>query len=233
MIKAKTFLAIFVLACCSFRIAPDNETDKIVMKAAEGQLSIYLDRIQQGHEKEFGFTNEDNREKCEVGKPYRLIVFNNDFYNGDLAEYTNYIEIKNQWRVPVILTGHFRVLLTVDGAPGNLTVSGIGGTELAKTLQEKSMGIDPNESYYLLKVFQISADFFVSEPGNSFDEAKFFPLPSAVSAIPALKSNKKPSYTLNEVQQFVKAALNEKPAGKEPAPKKKKSNPKPKKIKVK
>ena len=225
-------LAFFILICCSFRIPPDNETDKIVMKAAESQLSIYLDKIQQGHEKEYGFTNEDNRENCEVGKPYRLIVFNNEFYNGDLVEYTNYLEIKSQWRVPVILTGTYRVLLTVDGNVSNLTVSGIGGTELAKVLQEKSKGMNVNDAFYLLRVFQISAEFFVSEPGNSFDEAKFIPLPSALSAISALNKNKKPSYTLDEVQQMVKEALTNKPVNKEPATKKK-TNTKSKKKAVK
>lgn len=133
----KTFLIGLSVACCSFLVPQDLDTDKLVMKAAEGQLDAFVGKIEPGHAAEFGFKESDNLENCGITKPYRIIAFNSDFYVGPLQESTNYIDIKNEWRVPVTVKGEHRVLLTVNGYSGNFRATDMGSPELAKELEIK------------------------------------------------------------------------------------------------
>lgn len=229
----RLLFALLILACTGFRVPPDEVTDKLIMKAAENQLGLFLSKIPPGHEADYGFTEKDDFENCEVAKPYRLLLFNNDFYTSDISDNASYLEIRNLWRVPVrVKGGDNKFLLTAEGSPTNPRITDMGGAGLAKELQEKSVGMDPQDAYYLLRVPLLSADFFVSEHENSFSDAKFIPLTSARNAIAALHKSKKIEFTLNEVQQMVKEAVNEQeknmkkePAKKKTAPKKKKKAP--------
>lgn len=201
---------VLLVVCCSLRAAPDGRTDKLIMKIAEGQLDAIATRI-MGHEEDYGFATTDNLEKCTIGKPYRIITFNDEFYTtAQPIESINYIDIKNEWRVPLILEDQYRSLLTVDGNPGNLTVSGIGDTALARQLQHASGGSSEEDAFYILRVPVLHADFFASEKENSFSDAKFIPLASAIEAIPSLEKSKKDAFTLDEVQEMVKDAIKNK-----------------------
>ena len=201
---------------CSFRISPDNETDKLVVKAAEGQLQVFISRIRADGSNLYGFTLEDDMDDCEIGKPYRLLVFSNSFYDSTRSNNNDIIRIKNEWKVPVMIKGNFKNLLTVGGTSGNYVVSSMGDTTLARELQRKTKGADENDAYYLLRIPQLPADFFVHEANNSFNEAQFVPLSTATSAIPAIARNQKSFYTLDEVQAMVKLALSKNTATEPP-----------------
>lgn len=219
----KTFLIGLSVACCSFLVPQDFNTDKLVMKAAEGQLDAFVGKIEPGHAAEFGFKESDNLENCGITKPYRMIAFNSDFYVGPLQESTNYIDIKNEWRVPVTVKGEHRVLLTVNGYSGNFRATDMGSPELAKELEIKSAKFSENDTYYLLHIPSLSADFFVSEHDHSFVDAELIPLESAKIAIPSLRTANKPSFTFDEVQEMVKIAIAKKAEPKAPEKKKKKA----------
>jgi hypothetical protein len=217
------FIILFI-SCCSFLIPTDNPTDLLVMKAAESQLPIFLAKIRPGDEGIYGFTENDDLDGCAVGKPFRMLVFNDDFYAANkLVEEKNYITIKNEWRVPVTIRDTNRTLLIVDGNPGNYTVSGMGAPLLAKELQQVSTGAWEHNSFYLLQVSALLADFFVTERDNSFIDAQFVPLESAIMAIPALNKNKKPFYSLTEVENMVKEELKTSPVN-EPKKERSKQN---------
>jgi hypothetical protein len=216
----RALLVILVVTCCSFHPPQNASSDQQIRKVAETQLPMYLARINPGNETDYGFTVNDNLANCEIGKPYRLLVFNSDYYTGNLVENTNYLEIQNEWRAPVNLNGQSRVLLTITGNPGNFTVTDFGDTSIAKELQAKSMLTDKEDVFYLLRINLLTADFLVAEHDNSFADAKFIPLASAVKAIPAMGSSKKNWYALDEIQQMVKEAIARKQAQKEPSKKK-------------
>ena len=194
----------------------NNSIDQMVMSAASDQLQVYLSKINSGNRSAFGFGDEDDLSSCTVGKPYRMLNFKPEFYSGKLSEDVNYLDIKNEWRVPVMLDSSYRVLLTVNGNPGNFAVSGMGGSGLAKELGAHLTGTDANETFYLLRIYKLSADFFVTERDNSFAEAQFIPLSSAIKAIPALAKKRQKTYTLDEVQKMVRDALAPKPVKKTP-----------------
>jgi len=213
------FIALVVALCC-FHQPGFAQVEPLVMQAAEAQLPVFIARIPGGQEASYGFTSEDNMEQCTIGKPYRTLVFTSEFYTTKLEDDVNYLSIKNEWLVPVTITGQNRVLLTVAGNPGNFSVSGMKWVALAKELQQKSTGLNTSDTWYLLQVTPLSADFVVTEHDNSFVEAQFIPLASAVSAIPTLGKNKKATYTLEEVQQMIKDVVGKKTPAKDP-PKKK------------
>ncbi len=197
-----------MIAVSSFSVV--NDTDKIVAAAADSQLPVFLSKIPAGQEAWYGFRPQDDLDLCATGKPYRMIFFSNDFYKGPLEDNKNYLSIKNEWRVPVIIDGDYRNLLTMTGNPGNYLISGMGDTVLAKELQLLSAGVNENGQNYILRIPRLRADFFVTENDNSFSEAKFTPLLNAVIAVPALSSTSKTTFSLAEVQQAVKEALGKK-----------------------
>ncbi len=225
----KVILSVFAIACFNLVTAQDMNSDKLVMKAAEGQLDAFIGKVTPGDAKDFGFKESDDLDNLGITKPYRMLAFNADFYSDPLIENTNYITIKNEWRVPVTAKGEHRVLLTVNGQSGNFKVSAIGYPELAKELEVKSASYSETDAYYILHVPALNADFFISEKEHSFADAEFVALESAKKAIPFLRTSAgaKPTYTLDEVQSMVKTAVELKAAKKEPESKKgKKKNSK-------
>jgi len=202
----KSILTVFLFILCSFRISPLNEADNQVMKIADSQMGTYLAKIEPGDEAKYGFTDKDDLDGCVVGRPYRIIEFNRDFYNNALTDNTSYIDIKNKWLVPISLNHQYKAMLTVTGNPGNLQVTSMGEVALAKEIQLMSVDADENDELYLLKVPALSTDFYVHEGNNSFSEAKFIPLENAEKAIPSLSASKE-YYTLAEIQVIIKGAV--------------------------
>jgi len=226
----KSMLIALLVVLCGFCPQAINRPDLQVVKAAEGQMDVFLDKIEPGQEAIYGFTNEDDKDLCDIGKPYRVLELKKEFFDSkQLAENTDYISIKNEWRAPVMIKGQYRALLTVSGYPGNYSVSSLGDPGLARELQQKATGVNESDEYYILRIYPLLAEFFVHEGDNSFINAQFIPLESAVKAIPALSVSKKTAYTLTEVEQMVKEALTKNTKETTPAPKKtapKKTTPK-------
>ncbi len=202
----KSLLVVSFFLLCSFQVSVESLTDMMVMKAAESQLGVYTSKILPGDAGLYGFRNEDDMELLTIGKPYRILEFNEDFYYHDLEEDHNYIDMKQEWRVPVQAKGVNRVLLTVKGNSSNYSVTAMGDTLLAHELQHKE-SVNDSDEYYLLRVPALSADFFVHEAHEAFDEAVFIPLANARKAIPAFGKDHTATYGLIEVQKQVKAAL--------------------------
>jgi hypothetical protein len=209
-----------LVICTAYRPTGGADADKQVMQAAASQMEVFLNKIEPGSEADYGFTTADHTDACTVGKPYRVLAFSSDLYYKPLAEDKDYIIIKNEWRVPVMLNGQIRVLLTITGSSGNYSVTDMTEPQLARELQLKGTSMSNDDTWYLLRIPAIAADFFVSEHDNSFADAQFMPLASAITNIPALSKTHKPIYTITEVQQMVKEAYAKKAAS-DAQPKKK------------
>jgi hypothetical protein len=201
------------------------------MKAAEGQMGIFLSKIPPGESSSYGFRQEDDLELATVGKPYRIIELNHAFYQDSTPqEDKNYFTIKNEWLAPVSVNELNRTMLTIKGNPGNYTVTAMGDTDLARELQAKSRGISDSDEYYLLRIPSLGAVFFVHEATSSFLDAEFIPLASAMKAIPALGKSYTATFTIMEIEKKIKDELT-RPAArqpiKKPQPKKKPTAKKP------
>jgi len=201
----KTLAILLLVMCCSF--LPVSNIDQLVMAAAESQFPVFLSKVPAGNEGWYGFKADDDLDLFGIGKPFRILMFNNDFFSTPLVEDKNYFMIKNEWLVPVTINGKNRTLLTMNGNPGNYTIAAMGDTTLAQELQEQSAGAGESEEFYLLRIPKLRADFFVTETNNSFSEAHFTPLLNAIVACPSLSNTSKTSFTLSEVEKTIKEAL--------------------------
>jgi hypothetical protein len=205
------FAAVIVISSiCLYSFSIIADAEQLVIKAAESQLPIQLAKIPVEQQTAYGFSLKDNLEFCTIGKPYRILEFSHEFYQKELKDNVDYLVIKNEWRAPVLANTEHRTLLSVNGISGNYIVAGLGDAAMARELQRKIDGIDKKETFYILRIFPLLAEFFVHEGNQSFVEARFIPLNSAVAAIPGLNYDDNKEYSLTEVQYMVKDAIRKK-----------------------
>jgi len=200
----RALLLILVLFSSSF----DNfsSTNSMVMTAAQQGLPQFIALIPAGHAESYGFSTDDNLQTCTIGKPFQMLTLSADFYNSDYVAGKTYVVPGKIWRVPVISNGAYRTLLTVAGENSNYNAVDMGGAGLATELQQKSAGASKDDNYYLLRVYPLSADFFVDAKTSSLADATFIPLSSAYMAMPSLKNK---SYSMDEILTVIKSALNQ------------------------
>ncbi len=201
--KTIPLLLIFGLMGFSFQVPLENSG--LVMKAAKDNLSSMLAQIPKGMEPRYGFPDQSELAKADIGQPYHVITLTNAFYTADKLNGDNYIELQDEWRVPVTVNGENRTLLTVTGKDSSFKVVDLGGTLLAKELWQKNSTVNKAD-YFLLRVYPLTMDLIVVRaPGQTFSEATYIPLTSATMAIKAFGEKK--TCTLSEVLQLVKGHL--------------------------
>ena len=195
-----------LIFCSSF--ASSDEIENKVIKAAQDNLASALSKIPVGKENLYGFSSRDEFKSCSVGKPYRVITLNNAFYNdAAVMAQKNYIIEQNEWRVPVIVNGENRLLLTVTGESETFNVVDLGGMQLAKELQQKSEKFNLSESRYILRIYPLASDFLVKLTPGLLTNARYLPLTSASMGIETIKEDSRYEYSLSEVLQLVKQEL--------------------------
>ncbi|MEO8147013.1 MAG: hypothetical protein ABI723_05210 [Bacteroidia bacterium] len=192
---------VFILSNFSFTA---DETEKKVIKSAQDNLQNSLLKIPAGHEKDFGFKNREEFALCTVGSPYRVITFTKDFYEGEMVANKKYIVLQNEWRIPVMVNGQNRILLTINANSDNYNVVDMGGAALAKELQQRN---NAGNHCYILRVYPLACDFLVVAEAPAFTDVQCIPMTSAIKAIPSLTSNSKSFYSLSEAIQIIKNEL--------------------------
>jgi hypothetical protein len=191
-------------ALCSFGRAVSDDSAK-VSQAASGSMKSMLRNIPAGSERQFGFSNREEVIDAVTGYPYHVLGLSKEFFSnaalsGDLS---GYITMGNDWRVPVLVDGEYRMLVTVTGEAGNYTLADIGGAGLAHELQAVGQ-LKTDHSYYILRVYPLTADLLVDAPKGDMATARFIPLTSAHMALPSLTGN---SYSAAETLQAIKTAV--------------------------
>ncbi len=202
MRKFTFLLSALAIICLSFSIIDNMEAQ--VKKAAQQQLQTALAGIPAGQETGFGFSSREEFKSATVGEVFRTISLTKEFYQDDQLINRNYIHVQNEWRVPVVVNGDNRVLLTVAGHDTALNVVDIGGAMLAKEMQAKSNG-QSSKDKFIFRIYPLTMDFIVLvEHGKSLEEGNYYPMNSAVMAIPTLDGS---SMTQAEVFQQIKKKL--------------------------
>jgi hypothetical protein len=145
-----------------------------VQAAAADQARRFLDAIPESLEQQHGFADRAEHALATVGRAYPV-------YTVSPATPALELETTNTWRLPVLVRGQHRSMLTVAGTGRKLRVVEIGAAALASQLGdlEQRLG-NPNGPRALLRVFQLGADFVLVAGGN---EATAWPLPSAVHGL--------------------------------------------------
>jgi hypothetical protein len=203
--KKISFLVALAIIGFSFSAVDDHETQ--VKKAAQEQLQAALAGIPVGQESNFGFASREEFKSGTIGEVYRTITLNTDFYQDkDLSNEKDYIRVQNEWRVPVVVNGENRVLLTVFGEETALNVVDIGGALLAKEIQSKSIGHSQKDKF-IFRIYPLTMDFIVFvDHGKSLAEGEYYPMNSALMGMPTLNGA---SMTQAEAFKQIKKKLSE------------------------
>ena len=198
-------MLVAVIVLCSFTNI--FATQDQVIQAANNGLQQYLKLIPAGSETQYGFLSRSEVQNATVGKPLQALALNADFYNKDYVPGTNYLVVRDEWRVPVIFNNEYKTLLTVANDQNNLKVVDLGGAGLSRELQTVSASLSKDDNFYILRIYPLSADFFVDVKSGdiSMTNAVCIPLSSAIMAIPSLQQ--KSTYTLNEILPIIKTTL--------------------------
>lgn len=202
----KVTLSLFLLAFAGFAFTVIDNHETQVRKAAQDQLQTTLGKIPAGQEANFGFASREEFKSATVGEIYRTITLTTDFFSDEKLKDKNYILAQNEWRVPAVVNGENRVLLTVFGQDTALNVVDIGATALAKEMQSKSAGQSQKDKF-IFRIYPLTMDFIVFvEHGKSLAEGVYYPMNSAKMSIPSLDGS---ALTQAEVFQQIKKKSNE------------------------
>jgi len=219
MRKIILFIAALILLCSYSRVSY-GQSETAVIKTAQNDLQMMLNQIPAGQLEAFGFTSRAEFGLATIGKPYRMVGLSLDFYQGKMdwkvpnvtngkyvTPFNNSVIVsQNQWRVPVLVNGQQRMLLTVALNNGAYETVDMGAAGLAAELQEKSKTADPNSQFCLFRIYPLEADFFVESSSSSFENAKFPPLYAATMSMPVLNEMKAP-LTVYDIMPIIKNVL--------------------------
>jgi hypothetical protein len=179
----------------SASLKAQNMEDSIVKKVNQN-IVVQLSKIPVGSEKSYGFDVRDDFTKCIAGAPIRVMT---------LTAGDSLVEL-NEWRVPIIKDGKYRILFTVRIVNDLIEIVDLGGVKLAAELQTV---INNNLAYhYMLRLFELHIDFVANCSDKALKEqAGFLPLESARQYI---KNNPKGGlkdrsfYSISEVKHLYK-----------------------------
>lgn len=155
---------------------------KDVVLAANKGLASYLEKIPKGKENWYGFKNRNEFAIAKLGKPYQITTLSKEFYTDKQLSSKNYVVPTGECRVPIIVNGQYRALLTVGFMNGVWKVVGLGAAGLAKDIGEfEKKYPSSNKSGTLLNIIDLQVDFILYTQNNSSD-LQAYPLSSARTA---------------------------------------------------
>lgn len=156
-----------------------DAADASVQGTAMAGLQAYLEKIPAGRERDYGFIDRDEFRRASVGTPIQVFTINPDSMQERIDPGRNYMLPLNEWRVPVVVNGEFRSLLTVSMVDKTLKIFELGGELMAKELVESFVS-DPKSRKALLRLYHFQCDFLVLDrDGSGIENGEFRPLRSA------------------------------------------------------
>lgn len=200
------FLNLLIILNVSVVIAQDDEVSiEQVVEAANQALPGILDLIPVGREEDYGFKDRKEFEIATTGIPLLVYTFSNDFLGNSEFNEEESLLFTNQWRVPVIVNGGHKALLTVEYYDGKLKVVDFGAGVLAKELGSFKIVKSSANRRILLRCYKKKCDFFISKDrSKKMSESKIRPLHSAKQLIKRKRKSSEDSYTLKEIREFTK-----------------------------
>jgi hypothetical protein len=174
-------LSLSALFFCGIFSLHAQDENKAVLDAAKAGLSIYLEKIPAGIETSYGFNDRNEFKLATLGKPFPIYLLKIDFFTEPtVTPNKNYLVKSNTYKIPVIINGEYRSMLTVALMNGVWKTVGIGAAGLAKELGalEKK---HPAEKA-LLSVHELECDFVIL-PNHNFPDVPVYLLFSSGMAL--------------------------------------------------
>ncbi len=159
-------------------ISLDISNEKI-MQVAQAGLMPWLSVIPVGSERSYGFSDRAEFAYAQIGEPVRMYGFKMETKPEDSP-----IMALNNWDVPVVVDGSYRVFLYVRATEDEVAVVGIGSSVLAREIGEIRQSGSPAKG--LLRVYSLSADFIIESSELRIDpnpDIFVFPMRSAQDSL--------------------------------------------------
>jgi hypothetical protein len=209
----KKLFAILIMLFAAIVIRAQEENVQEIIDTANSGYMSYLELIPTGQESFYGFKSRDEFAMTKIGKPYQIFTLSQDFFSdASLADSKNYLVPTKEWRIPVMVNGENRTLVTVAIMNGKYAVVGIGGTGLSKELEELEKNYPTaNQEGKLLRVYQLECDFLLLPSDKSSSDINAYPMTSAKMAF--YKADNKmtaPFYSLFQTLLLIKNNINNK-----------------------
>jgi hypothetical protein len=130
-----TFISLFL--SCSDSYGQDEEIQNEVKMAAQKELLLFLERIPNGMEYEYGFNKREDFTRAKLLKPFNLIFPSADYYANEKVD-TSKMNIMSSryWKIPVSIDGVMCCFLQGKFIEDKFKVFGIGGKLTAQMLNQ-------------------------------------------------------------------------------------------------
>ena len=144
-----------------------------VSAAAERDFSFFLERIPDTEVSAYGFLSRDELHNVRPGTPLRVHTVDVD-RSGE-TPVVGGMRAMDEWRVPLLVEGEPRALLTVVRQGAEYKAVDFGAAGLAAALSETPQAArkTSSDALYLLRVFELRQDFLCT-PRDDGD--RFYPL---------------------------------------------------------
>jgi hypothetical protein len=154
----------------------DQETDS-VLKVAKSGIHSFIDNISDENLLDYGFNSKEEFAKIAFDKPIKIFNLKD-----------NQLVFISTWRVPVMVDGEYRALLTIVKENNEYSAVDYGARVLAKELLLKKT----DKTCGLLRVYELKKDFIIEE--LSQNQFKFFPL----------QASEEKQYDLDDIINMIK-----------------------------
>jgi hypothetical protein len=169
------FVSVMTGICGESSTFPDDSVRAI----ARSSLTAFLDKIPVGRESGYGFHNRDEFSRASPGIPLQVYTAKPDSAGEGTGDSSNHPIAVDEWRVPVLVGGELRTLLTVARVDSNLEAVELGGAALAREFGEFEKKY-PGGRRALLRLYQLKCDFMmIDRTGAGLREGEYHPLRSA------------------------------------------------------
>jgi hypothetical protein len=156
-----------------------DASEATVQAVAMRDLADFLNKIPPGRETMYGFKNREEFLQASLGTPVRLFTIPSDSMRNGIDAKKSHVIPQNEWRVPIIIDGEFRSLLTVSMVNNVLKTVELGGELLAKELMD-FWKREPKGRKALLRLYHLRCDFLVYDRnGAGIENGEYYPFHSA------------------------------------------------------
>jgi hypothetical protein len=139
-----------------------DPTEAAVQAAAVSSIPEFLERIPVGAEVRFGFAERGEFQRATAGRPYRMCTLVASVRDAANPRCEYEARPLPEWRVPILVDGQARALLTMAPAAGGWQAVDLGAAGLARELARQEPATGPvSGRRFILRLFDLHVDFLV------------------------------------------------------------------------
>ncbi len=127
----------FLFLSSTIAICQEKEDLVKINTTAQKELALFLEKIPNGTESEYGFNSREEFRKAKLLKPINIVFPSNDYYSNEIIDSTNVTFFPSQnWKIPISVNNITCCFLHGKIIENNFKVFGIGGKHIAKKLNK-------------------------------------------------------------------------------------------------